>query len=433
MIDLRCLRTTAVVVVAGALACARLASAEPLTMAYGWSTHPEGGTQAAHEAIKMMQKSVTAPGFIVLYTTADYGVEEIAKTLRSEFPSAKLFGISVYKGVFTSDGLHIGEHGALAIMGFSGGDHAFGVGVCGMPAGGDAALLTKQALADAATNAGRSPQDTPALILLGATKGTEDVAVLAIRDSVAGDVPLVGGTQCDDGFSQGYVIGNDQIFRPGTIVATIYTQHKVGASFYSGFVGRRKSGVVTGGAGRSLKEIDGRPAQEVYREWANGAFGQVDAARESKVVLSTAVCPLAKALQMPDGELRYVLLQPWRFDPGGELTVGCDIRVGETVYYVEGDKRALKKRAGAVVKDALVQGRIKVSEIAGGLHIYCRGAANTLGFDQGHEVAQMVAEVQGAMKQRPFIGGFTAGEQGNIPGYGFFHGNLMSSAVVFSE
>ena len=402
-------------------------------MADGWSTNPEGGAAAAHEAIKMMQKGVPAPEFIVLYTTADYGVPDIAATLRSEFPNARLFGISAYKGVFTSDGLHIGERGSLAIMGFSGGDHAFGVGVREMPKGGDASLLTKQALADAATDAGKAPQDTPALILLGAAKGTEDAAVLAVRDFVAVDVPLVGGTQCDDGFSEGFAIGNDQIFRPGIIVAVLYTAHKVGASFYAGSVGRRESGVITRGAGRSLKEIDGRPAQEVYREWTNGAFDQIDSSKESKVVLSTAVCPLAKAHKMPDGELRYVLLQPWRFDPGGGLTVGCDIREGETVYFVEVDKRALQKRAGAVVKDAMVQGRVKMTEVAGGLHIYCRGAANTLGFDQDNQVAEMVTEIQQSMKQKPFIGAFTAGEQGNIPGFGFLHGNLMSSAVIFAE
>ena len=423
----------AALIAVSTLVSSPIARAEPLQMASGWSTNPAGGAEAAREAIEMMRESLPAPKFIVLYTTANYKVEEIVATLRSELPDAKLFGISTYKGVFTADGLHIGENGSLAIMGFAGGDHAFGVGACAMSEGSDVAALTKQALADAAQDAGRSPQDTPALILLGAMKGTEDAAVLAIGEVVPQGASLVGGTQCDDGFSQGYVIGNDEVYRPGTVVAAVYTKHKVGASFYSGFVGRRKSGVVTAGTGRSLKEIDGRPAQEVYGEWAGGAFDHIDASQESKVVLSTAVCPMAKALEMPDGELRYVLLQPWRFDPGGQLTVGCNIHVGETVCYVEGNKRALRKRAGAVVTDAMVQSRIKVDQVVGGLHIYCRGAANTLGFDNGDEVEQMVAEINKSMKGRPFIGAFTAGEQGSIPGYGFFHGNLMSSGVVFSE
>ena len=49
------------------------------------------------------------------------------------------------------------------------------------------------------------------------------------------------------------------------------------------------------------------------------------------------------------------------------------------------------------------------------------------------ETSKMVGEIRKAMKGKSFIGGFVAGEQGNIPGYGYFHGNLMSSTVVFSQ
>jgi hypothetical protein len=101
------------------------------------------------------------------------------------------------------------------------------------------------------------------------------------------------------------------------------------------------------------------------------------------------------------------------------------------IYYVEGNKRALKRRAAVVAKDAMVNGKIKKKEITGGLHIYCAGAAKTLGLGQDGDTDKMVDEIRKTMGNAPFIGGFTAGEQGNIPGYGFFHGNLMSSMVVF--
>ncbi len=74
-----------------------------------------------------------------------------------------------------------------------------------------------------------------------------------------------------------------------------------------------------------------------------------------------------------------------------------------------------------------------MKDIAGGLHIYCGGAAKTLGLEADGETDKMVREIKKAMGGKPFIGGFTAGEQGNIPGYGYFHGNLMSSMVIFSE
>jgi hypothetical protein len=406
---------------------------DSLKMAHGWSVNPSGGQTAAEEAIAMMQTGVDNPEFIVLYTTANYGEQKIVKTLRDRFPEAKLFGMNVYKGVFTSDGLHIGERGSLAIMGFSGGNLEFGVGVREVPDGADVTSLTEEAFADAAKDAGRKPDDLPSVVLLGAMKGKEDDVVAGISSVLSKDVPLVGGTHCDDKFGQGYVLGNNKICKPGIIVGLVYSRTKVGASFYSGFVGKKKSGKITSGEGRVVREINDRPAQDVYREWADGHFDDIDSSEKSVMVMTSAVCPLAKAIRLPNGKMRYVPVRPWRFNPDGSLNVGGDIQEGATIYYVEGNKRALRRRAAVVAKDAMVNGRIKIKDITGGLHIYCAGAAKTLGLGEGDDTVKMIDEIRNAMGGNPFIGGFTAGEQGNIPGYGFFHGNLMSSMVVFSK
>lgn len=407
--------------------------AAPLKMTHGWSVNPEGGKAAAEEAIAMMLKTIEEPRFIVLYTTADYGEQEIVQTLRSRCPEAKLFGTNVYKGVFSSDGLHIGEKGSLAIMGFAGGDLQFGISAKKVEDGSDVVALTKEAIADAAKDAGKSPEDEPSVILLGATKGKEDAIVTGISEVFKSDIPLIGGTHCTDVFGQGYVIEKDNMYNPGLIVGLIYSEAKIGASFYAGFIGKKKSGTITEGDGRLLKEIDNKPAQDVYREWANGHFDDIDSSKESVLVMSSAVCPLAKAITLPSGQMRYIPVRPWRFHPDGSLNTGGDIHHGDTIYYVECNKEVLQKRAGVVARQALVNGKIKMKDIAGGLHIYCGGAAKTLGLEKGGETEKMVTEIQNKMAGRSFIGGFFAGEQGNIPGYGYFHGNLMSSMVIFSE
>jgi len=406
---------------------------ETLQMASGWSVHKSGGKAAADEAIAMMEEKIKNPRFIVLYTTANYGEQEISSTLRNRFPEAKLFGINVYKGVFTSDGLHIGENGSLAIMGFSGGDLVFGVGVREAPSDADVTALTKEALADAVRDANKTPDELPSVVLLGAIKGKEDFIVDGIRDVLSKDVPLVGGAHCDNSFGQGYAIGNDKICKPGVIVGLIYSKGKIGSSFYSGFVGKKKSGKITSGDQRILKEIDGRPALDVYREWADGHFDDIDASKESVMVMTSAVCPLAKAVRLPDGVMRYIPVRPWKFNPDGSINMGGNIHNGDTIYYVECNKKVLRRRAASVAKSALVDGKIKMSEVTGGLHIYCAGAAKTIGLEKGGDTSKMVDELRKAMAGKPFIGGFTAGEQGNIPGFGFFHGNLMSSMVVFSK
>ena len=83
--------------------------------------------------------------------------------------------------------------------------------------------------------------------------------------------------------------------------------------------------------------------------------------------------------------------------------IPIDVTLGDTIYYVEGNKEALRRRAAAVARDAMVNGRIKVKDVAGGLHIYCAGAAVTLGFKDEGEVRGMIDEVRRAMRQAPSL------------------------------
>jgi hypothetical protein len=380
-----------------------------------------------------VEKRVDNPGFIVLYTTADYGEPEIAATLQERYPAARLFGMNVYRGVFTSDGLHVGEGGSLAMMGFAGGDLVFGVAAREVKEGADIAAITRETFAAAVRDAGSSPDLQPSMVLLGALKGTEDRLVAELRTLMHSDVPLIGGTHCDNNFRPGYVFGNTELIKPGIVIGLVYSASNIGASFYSGFVGKKKAGLIAASDGRLLKEIDGRPAQDVYREWARGHFDDIDTSTKDVLVMKSSTRPLAKAIRLLNGKYRYVPVRPQRFNMDGSLSMGGDVAVGDSIYYVEGNKEALRRRASAVARDAMVNGRIKVKNVAGGLHIYCAGAAKTIGLEPHGEAARMVEEVRTAMRSTPFIGGFTAAEQGAIPGYGILNGNLMSSMVVFPK
>ncbi len=407
--------------------------ADSLTMAHGWSVNPKGGIPAIQEAISMMKEKVAAPDFIVVYYTANYGDNHIHAELRRQFPEAKLFGMNVYRGVFSSDGLHLGDGGSLAIMGYQGSDFSFGVSVKKLDTGTDVIATTKEAVKDAVKDAGMETTDAPAVVLLGTAKGSEDTIIEGLNSVLPKSVSLVGGTACDNDYRPGYVFDRDSLVKPGVVVGLIYSKKKIGASFYAGFIGKKKSGKITSGNGRLLAEIDGRPAQQVYREWAHGHFDDIDASQESVMVMSSSVCPLAKAIRLPNGKLRYIAVRPWKFNPDGSMNMGGDIHNGEMIYFVEGNNRVLKKRAGVVAKNALIDGKIKIKDIAGGIHIYCGGAANVLGFGEDGETTAMVSQIKDVLGEKPFIGAFTAGEQGDIKDYGFFHGNLMSSMVIFSE
>ena len=65
----------------------------------------------------------------------------------------------------------------------------------------------------------------------------------------------------------------------GFALAVIYADTKIGAGFHAGIaVDRNKSGVVTsmGKSRRVIKEINNRPAFEVYRDWAEGGLDDVN-------------------------------------------------------------------------------------------------------------------------------------------------------------
>ena len=82
---------------------------------------------------------------------------------------------------------------------------------------------------------------------------------------------------------------------------------------------------------------------------------------------------------------------------------------------------------------SLFEGKIKYSELVGGLHYYCRGAAFSQFGKNKDNLQVLVDESNKKMKGKPYIGTFTAGEQGNICGYGIFMGNLTSSMAVFGN
>lgn len=403
-----------------------------MKMGYGWSVNPDG-KEAISEAIKMMRQKIEKPAFIVLYTTADYDAKAISDEINTQFINIKVFGITVYKGVFSSDGLHIGKKGSLAIMGFEGDDFEVGIGISKVEQNGNHKDITKKVLEDAAKDAGKKLEDKPALILLGQVRWADRGVIEGCASLFSKETPLVGGTSCDSNFAAGNVFGNKKVIKEGIVTALIYTKTSIGSAFHGGFAGKMKSGKLTSCENQRIETIDHRPAVEVYREWAEGYFDDIDSSKKSVVVMSSVIRPMAKQLTLPGGKKRYILIHPWKFDPDGSVNIGINMKKGETIYYVKGSKRALIKRAGVVVKQAMVDGKIKVKSVAGGLHIFCSGAAAALGIDENGDAYKMVDEIKYAMKGKPFIGGFTGGEQGNIRGYGFFEGNLMSSMVVFAE
>lgn len=96
------------------------------------------------------------------------------------------------------------------------------------------------------------------------------------------------------------------------------------------------------------------------------------------------------------------------------------------MYFTEGTSDSLIYRPRTVSRRALVNGRIKKIEVTSALFTYCAGTMLAV----QDRIDQIVPVINRVIGNAPYIGAFTFGEQGNIKGFGNFHGNLMSSIVI---
>ena len=401
-----------------------------IKMTSGWSVSPDVKVAVKETFDKIRKKGAKSPKFILYYTTSHYDSKELVKLVNQQFPKAKTFGMQVYKGVFTEDGLHIGKNGSLAAMTFEG---DILVGMAGMSANPEnlqkveeeAAKMVKAAYSTIEKQSG-----PPQFVLLGGQLRATYGVLNNIKDLATSGAKLIGGAAVKDNWANGETFVGDNIYPNGFNFAVFYTNKKVGTYMHSGFTGKKKKGVITKIEGFRLKEIDGKKAADVYREWAGPEVSKTIELGKGQPHLSSH--PLGRGFKSKNG-IQHIAINPWIFHPDGSITIGVYMEKGEEIFYIEGSRKVLVDRTGVVSKRALVDGKIKFKDLAGGIHLYCAGASSHVGLGETGAGVKLVENINKAMKGSPLIGAFTNSEQGTIPGMGYFDGNLMSSMAVFER
>jgi hypothetical protein len=104
------------------------------------------------------------------------------------------------------------------------------------------------------------------------------------------------------------------------------------------------------------------------------------------------------------------------------------VREGDTVYLSEGDWNLLLNQFATIPQKAR-DSKPNMRPMAG-LFIYCGGAMECIPKDQRQQMAALVGH---SMNDFPWMGIFTWGEQGNVPGVGNVYSNLSSCTVLFPE
>lgn len=417
---------------------------------------------AVHEAVAQLLRQLQSGGsgggvnqplpqlVIVACSPTSHDGKALLAALRRALPTrCALHCCSSLGGGMCADG-----HRPLTLLGICDPRGAFGTGWLGLPAAPVAVAGAEEheyiaraegagaAAAQAAFYAsGVDPVEAPALAIITATRGCEESVLSGIR-KIFPRMPIIGGSAADDGtldpdacWVAGASGGSSSVMKNGIVVTLLWPSVKTSMVFSSAYTPTAATGVVTrvSGAGRTLHEIDGRPAAEVYSEWTGGAElreALVAAERPTPILNLSTLHPLARMVNAPAdfaGERSFLsLVHPETICDDGAITLFAAVREGEELTCVA----ATVDELDAHTERVLVGANSNANEFGhqhGALLIYCGGCALAL----GERLEGVASRLGAALQHQPFLGLLTYGEQGVDPFGVNHHGNLMYALLRF--
>lgn len=410
--------------------------------AVGWSV-ADDARQAVREAVGNARKHLGEEKVVFAFVapTVGYDIEIVMDELnRLLEPEAKVHGITSGRAVMTPEGYHVGKVGSIAVLlvGEKAGIR-FGVGGVDGIEPSDLRAQGVEAIRRTLADAGMPTDRKPDMILYcGQSYYGGEMNILAgIAEVVGKDVPVVGGNARDNTLTGEWrQFTRTKMYSRGLVLAALYTDRKIGWAFESGFRLTETGGVVTRAnpEGSLLYEIDGRPALDVYNEWLGGKLLPILKGKtRAELVMYTGLNPLCRVLRGEQGQIGYLVAHPIPTQDNLKdhaLPVYSQILQGSEIRLFAGQWQNLLNRADQTPARALQRGGLTPEETAFGIVYFCWGARNTI---PPSEVPTIPLLVRSRLPGVPFVGVFTGGEQGPLPGIGNVNCNLVVSTVLVEK
>ena len=372
-------------------------------------------------------KTQGKPNLVVFSSTVAYDVEKLYSAMKEELGDIPFQGGTSCGAVMTSAGYISEDNRALGAVAFFDDDSDFGVG--SQDKAGDPKAAAKKALEEAIDKADRSGE-LPSAVWLVASPGGEEDIIEGLKEELGNDFPLIGGSSADNTIEGHWKqfsstgITNDSV----TLVAIFDDTNVLTTAFSSGYDPSENIGTVTKAGDRVILEIDNQPAAEVYNKWSNGAIDEQMGG--GQILGPSNIYPLGKKIGQIANLDYYCLSHPETVTEDKAITLFTDVKVGEEITCMNGSVDLLIERAGNVVKAAIEKEGITKDQITGAMVIFCAGCMMTIA-DRMPEAAENLKKELG--EGVPFFSMFTFGEQGSVAGGENAHGNLMISALIFTN
>lgn len=344
------------------------------------------------------------PNLAILFATTQYDTESLVSAVSELLGGTPLWGGSSSTGVFQDAGWVTGEGGGASLMLIA--DRPAGVGVCAV--GDDGFAAGKKAAEEALKQLGGGPS----VLLTIAYMGPEEEILRGLAE-VAPGVPVVGGTASDHSPDANFQqFANGHAYKNHFAIAAL--GGPIGYAFTNGYRLTGKKATVTKATGRTVFELGGRRAMDVYSEWVGKPESEIGG---GALVSFSVQYPL---MFHKDG-ITYSA-HPVNSNADGSMDFGAAMAPGMVLELGEASVNGLIAEAGnAVYKAALGVDHPKAIVLA-----HCGGRAIAL----GDRIAEIPGEVEHSVGRVPWIGYLAFGEQGctvvGIP----THADLSLAALV---
>lgn len=393
--------------------------------ATGASSNPDP-KEAVREAWAKASATRSNPRIVLVAGTVGYDLAVLHAALVEALGDTPFMGGTSHSGVMTDEGF-FGEDGrALALFAIADDSGDYGIGQA--PLGASPREAARQAVLAALIDADCEGQ-LPAAVWMITSPGGEEAVVQGIADAIGPDVPLVGGSAADNslgGHWRQFVRGG--VLENHVCVAVLFPSGAVSTSFHSGYDATAQHGAITRAEGRTVFEIDGRPATQVYNQWLEGSLDSVLAEGGGVLLAKSNLHPLGRFIREVEGVPYYVLSHPERAHADGSMSLFTDVTAGDTMVCMTGTVVNLVARAANVVRSALTNAGLRPTDAKGALIIFCGGCLMTV----RDQIDEVHVNLKVALEGVPFMTTFTFGEQGRIAEVGNRHGNLMIATLMFT-
>ncbi len=398
-----------------------------MKIATSYSTQSDTAAAVTESYEQLVTDLGHAPSLLMAYFSDPFDSAEISRLLAEKAGSeCQIHGATSCLGAMTGAGFHSAEGVGISLWGIDDPEGSYGTGAAVI--GEDPEAAAVEALEQALDHS-RRIGEVPTLVWLNGAPGHEEALIAGIESILGPDVPVAGGSSGDNTVSGNWAqIANGAQWSDAVVITVLYPSTQISYAFHSGYDPTSTTGVVTRCEGRTLYEIDGRPAAEVYNEWTEGAVSEV-LPQGGNVLALTTLFPIGRVAGEVAGLPYYKLSHPDSVTEDGGLTLFSNIEEGETLTLMQGTVESLVSRAGRVTDAAVEAGDFSPDQLVGGLAIYCAGCMLTV----QPKMNEVAGYIRTALNEKPFVGVFTFGEQGCFVANDNAHGNLMISIVAFSN